>query len=199
VNKIVIAISLGFFVLVCDQVLKIWVKTTMFHGEWIRITDWFYIHFVENPGMAFGIELGGDEGKIILTLLRILIAVFILYYAIKSAGEGASTLFLISMTLILAGALGNIIDSVFYGVLFTESTPSRVASFNPGNGYAPLFMGKVVDMFYFPIIRTKLPEWIPFVGGSDFVFFQPVFNIADASITVGVFLLILINLFKKRQ
>ena len=161
-----IAILVIFSVLIIDQVIKIWIKTHMYWHESIRITDWFYIYFTENNGMAFGMEL---FGKLFLT-----------------------TGYIICVSLILTGALGNIIDSVFYGVIFNESTHSQIASFMPdGGGYSTWFYGKVVDMFYFPIIDTNWPTWMPFVGGEHFIFFSPIFNFADAAISCGIIALLL--------
>ena len=160
-------------------------------GEEIAIADWFIIHFTENNGMAFGLELGGIWGKILLTTFR-LVAIGGLIWLIKRLKEvGAPNLMLVSFSLVMAGALGNIIDSLFYGQLFSDSY-GELATFLPeGGGYAPLFQGKVVDMFYFPIFKGYLPDWVPFKGGDYFVFFRPVFNIADAAITVGVAMLLL--------
>lgn len=179
-------------VLVLDQALKIWVKTHMTLGEDIPISDWFIIHFTENPGMAFGMELGGSWGKLILSLFRI-ITVGVIVYWIKQLLRrphlpgGA----LIAVSLILAGAIGNILDSAFYGLLFSDSL-GQPASFLPAQGgYAGFLYGHVVDMFYFPLYRGYLPEWLPFWGGDYFVFFRPVFNIADFSISLGVGLLLL--------
>lgn len=167
----------------------------MYLGEEYKILDWFYIHFTENNGMAFGMEFGGDWGKLLLSLFRIVFVGFITSYILKLIRKNADKILIISSSLILAGAIGNIVDGVFYGVLFSESY-HQLASFLPeGGGYAPLFFGKVVDMFYFPIFKGYLPEWIPFWGGDYFVFFRPVFNIADAAISIGVGLIII---FQKR-
>lgn len=164
-------------VLVIDQLIKFWIKTNMYIGEEYHVAgNWFIIHFTENNGMAFGLELGGNYGKLALSLFRVF-AVFglgyIFYYVIKNKYHfGLIT----CVSLILAGALGNIIDSVFYGKLF---------------GYAELLHGRVVDMFYFPIIQGFYPDWFPVLGGQDFVFFRPVFNFADAAISIGVITIIL--------
>lgn len=176
-------------VLIIDQVIKILVKTNMYWHESIRITDWFYIYFTENPGMAFGMEI---FNKLFLTMFRIAAVVAIGWYIRRIIKEGLKTGYVVCVSLILAGALGNIIDSVFYGVIFNESTHSQIASFMPeGGGYTGWFYGKVVDMFYFPIIDTSWPEWMPLVGGDHFVFFSPIFNFADAAISCGIVALIL--------
>jgi signal peptidase II len=154
-------------------------------------SNWFELHFTENPGMAFGLELGGKWGKIVLTIFRIIASVIIMYYIKGLIKERSKTALVVLVSLILAGALGNIIDSLFYGQLFGASTYHQVAEFMPKEGgYAPLFMGKVVDMLYFPLVDTFWPDWIPYFGGSRFQFFRPVFNIADAAISIGVFSII---------
>ncbi len=177
-----------FSVIVIDQIIKVWVKTSMYLHESIHITDWFYIYFTENNGMAFGMEI---FGKLFLTLFRVVAVIIIGIYLSRIIKRKFKTGYIICISLILAGAVGNIIDSVFYGVLFEESTYSHIAAFNPSNGYESLFYGKVVDMFYFPIIDTFWPEWMPWVGGNRFIFFSPIFNFADASITCGIFALLL--------
>ena len=167
----------------------------MYLGQEYQILDWFYIHFTENNGMAFGMEFGGDWGKLALSLFRIVFVGFIASYLLKLIRKNADNILITSFSLILAGAIGNILDGVFYGVLFSESY-HQLASFLPeGGGYAPLFFGRVVDMFYFPIFKGYLPEWLPFWGGDYFVFFRPVYNIADAAISVGVGIMLL---FQKR-
>lgn len=159
--------------------------------EFLVIGDWFRIHFTENEGMAFGMKLGGHYGKLLLSLFRIVAVGFIAYYLFSIVRARQPVGLVISISLILAGALGNIIDSVFYGVLFSDST-TQVARFLPEEGgYAPWFHGRVVDMFYFPLFSGFFPEWLPFWGGEYFQFFRPVFNIADASITIGVFLILI--------
>ncbi|MDB2442873.1 lipoprotein signal peptidase [Flavobacteriales bacterium] len=178
-----------------DQALKIWVKTHMFLGQEYKILDWFYIHFTENNGMAFGMELGGDWGKLTLSLFRIVFVAFIVVYLIKLVNKKADQILISSLSLVLAGAIGNIIDGVAYGALFSDSY-HQTASFLPeSGGYAPMFFGKVVDMFYFPMFKGYLPEWLPYWGGEYAVFFRPVFNIADAAISIGVGIMIL---FQKR-
>jgi len=167
----------------------------MYLGQEYQILDWFYIHFTENNGMAFGMEFGGDWGKLALSLFRIVFVIFIVSYLMKLVRKNADKILITSLSLILAGAIGNILDGAFYGVLFSESY-HQLASFLPeGGGYAPLFFGRVVDMFYFPMFKGYLPEWIPFWGGDYFVFFRPVFNIADAAISIGVGIMLL---FQKR-
>mgnify|MGYP000420873552 FL=1 len=167
----------------------------MYLGQEYQILDWFYIHFTENNGMAFGMEFGGDWGKLTLSLFRIVFVGFIASYLLKLIRKNADKILITSLSLILAGAIGNILDGAFYGMLFSESY-HQLASFLPeGGGYAPLFFGRVVDMFYFPMFKGYLPEWIPFWGGDYFVFFRPVFNIADAAISGGVGIMVL---FQKR-
>lgn len=192
-NKILtkgqLSILIVFAVLIIDQLIKIWVKTHMFWHESIRITDWFFIYFTENNGMAFGMEI---IGKLFLTTFRIVAVVLIIMYLIKIVKQNLKTGYIVCISLILAGAIGNIIDCVFYGVLFSESTHSSIATLVPiGEGYSEWFYGKVVDMFYFPIIDTYWPEWMPFVGGEHFIFFSPIFNLADAAISCGIIALLL--------
>jgi len=182
------AVILILLVLLADQALKAWVKLTFFYDEAIPLFgDWAFLHFIENRGMAFGMEFGGDSGKLALTLLRIIAVIGIGWWLRQIARSGASTLQVMSVALVFAGALGNIIDSTFYGVIFSASTPFKLAELLPADGgYSSLFHGAVVDMFHFPIWRGTLPEWVPYMGGRYFEFFQPVFNIADAAITVGI-------------
>ena len=176
-------------VLIIDQIIKIWVKTSMYWHESIKITDWFYIYFTENNGMAFGMEI---FNKFFLTGFRIIAAIAITWLLIQYVKKNYKTGFLVCVSLILAGAIGNIIDCVFYGEIFSESTHSAIAKFVPiGDGYSDWFYGKVVDMFYFPLIETNWPEWMPFVGGEHFIFFSPIFNFADAAISCGIIALIL--------
>jgi len=180
-----------FLVLLADQALKIWVKTNMYLGQEFVITDWFIIHFTENPGMAFGMELGGNYGKPLLTIFRIIVVGGIFYWLTRLSKEGVKPIGITAVALIFAGALGNIIDSLFYGIFF-EGSYNQVADFLPsGGGYASFLHGKVVDMFYFPLYKGYLPEWLPFWGGDYFIFFRPIFNIADTAISVGVGLLLL--------
>jgi signal peptidase II len=176
-------------ILLIDQAIKIWVKTSMTLHESIHVFDWFYITFIENRGMAFGMEIGS---KIMLSLFRIVAIGALIYYIRLEVKRGTRTGYIVCLSLILAGAAGNLIDCMFYGLIFNESSPYYLSYFVPfGEGYAPFLMGKVVDMFYFPIIETEWPTWVPFVGGNHFVFFSPVFNFADACISVSVVYLIL--------
>ena len=188
-NGTIAALLTVFSVVIIDQLIKVWVKLSMYWHESIRITDWFHIYFTENNGMAFGMEF---IGKLFLTSFRIVAVILIGWYLNKIIKEGMKTGYIVCLSLIFAGALGNIIDSVFYGVLFSESTYSQIATFLPeGGGYASLMYGRVVDMFYFPIIDTIWPEWMPWVGGDRFVFFSPIFNFADAAISCGMIALLL--------
>jgi len=187
-------ISVILFVLIVDQALKIWVKTNMMYRAEIPLFgNWSMLHFVENPGMAFGIELGGEWGKLGLSIFRIIAVIFLSFYLRTLIKSKVSLGFLISAGLILAGAIGNIIDSAFYGLIFSASVyHGPVATFMPeGGGYASFLHGKVVDMFHFPLYRGHFPDWFPFWGGDPFEFFRPVFNVADVSITVGVASIIL--------
>ncbi|MBE6230202.1 MAG: lipoprotein signal peptidase [Bacteroidales bacterium] len=181
--------------LVIDQAIKFAVKLNMTLGESIPVLgDWFQICFVENNGMAFGMQFGGMVGKILLTLFRLLLIGFIIYYINKVLLKKSDTPtgVIVGVSLVLVGAIGNVIDCLFYGQIFSASSYLMVAELFPsGGGYAPLLMGKVVDMFYFPIIDTVLPEWVPIWGGEEFVFFRPVFNFADSCISVAVIYMLL--------
>lgn len=189
VSKGKIALATIFSVLIIDQIIKVWIKLTMKWHESIHITDWFQLFFTENNGMAFGMEI---FGKLFLTIFRIVVVCILGWYLYRIVKEKKKTGYIVCFSLILAGAVGNIIDSVFYGVLFSESTMIAPATFLPADGgYAPLFYGRVVDMFYFPIIQSSWPTWMPFVGGESFVFFSPIFNFADAAISCGMIALIL--------
>ncbi len=175
--------------LVIDQVIKFAVKLNMTLGESIPVFgNWFQICFIENNGMAFGMQFGGSLGKLALSLFRVVLIGFIIFYLRKLVKKADTpTGVLVGFSLILVGAIGNVIDCLFYGEIFSASTFSRVAELFPsGGGYSALLYGKVVDMFYFPIINTTWPDWVPFVGGDEFVFFRPVFNFADACISVAV-------------
>src|SRR5574344_42612 len=187
-----------FVLLLIDQAVKIWIKTHMTIGESIPVfVDWFQVYFIENNGIAFGMQFGGAIGKFFLTALRLVLIGVIIYYVKKLIESGSSRAFLTGVALILVGAIGNVIDSMFYGILFSESNFTQVAALFPeGGGYAPFMFGKVVDMLYFPIIDTTLPQWFPFKGGEQFIFFRPIFNIADSCITIGVFYLLL---FKRKE
>lgn len=188
-NKGLVAILVIALVLIIDQASKIWVKTHMSLGEMIEITSWFKIHFIENNGMAFGLEVGG---KLFLSLFRIIAIGFIGYYLYQLVKRGFKKGYIICISLILAGAFGNIIDSVFYGEIFSASYPGTVATFVPlGEGYSGWLHGKVVDMLSFPLIESTFPSWFPVWGGEDFTFFSPIFNIADSAITVGIFILLI--------
>lgn len=189
----IISITIILTILLLDQILKIWIKTHFAIGDEIKITNFFYLHFIENEGMAFGMSF---FDKKYLTLFRIAASIGIAYYIYKSIKNNSEQLFIISLSLIFAGAIGNIIDSLFYGQIFTESTLFSNATWTPwGQGYAPIFYGKVVDMLYFPLISGTYWSWIPIVGGTSFTFFAPVFNIADASITIGVILILVYEIF----
>lgn len=184
--------TIVLLVLLIDQALKIWVKTHMMLGEEFNVVgDWFIIHFIENNGMAFGMELAGKFGKIILSVFRILAVIGIGYYLYQLTLKKASTGLIISISLVLAGALGNIIDSAFYGLIFNDSYPQVATLFPAEGGYAPFLHGKVVDMFYFPLMEGNFPEWLPRWGGDHYVFFRPVFNVADSAITIGIVLILI--------
>ena len=181
-----LAVIITVAILIIDQVIKIEVKTNMCLHQSIRITDWFYINFIENNGMAYGITF---INKLVLSIFRIIAVTVIGYYLWRQTRQKARYGYIICLAMILAG---NIFDSMFYGLIFNASSPYYVSYFVPfGQGYAPFLMGKVVDMFYFPIIDTYWPQWMPLVGGEHFIFFSPVFNFADACISVGVVVLLL--------
>jgi signal peptidase II len=182
-----------FIILLADQILKFWIKLNMTIGEEFHVFgDWFIIHFTENEGMAFGLSFGGEFGKLALSLFRIVAIAAISWYLWDLIKKKMPFGLILSITLILAGAIGNLIDSAFYGLIFSHSSYHTRALFLPeAGGYSSFLHGKVVDMFYFPVIQGYYPVWIPFWGGQEFIFFRPVFNIADSSITVGVLMLIL--------
>ena len=188
-NKGLMAVCIVIAILVIDQVIKILVKTNMCLHDSIEITPWFYISFVENSGMAYGMTF---INKIVLSLFRIVAVTVIGYYIWLQVKENARRGYVICLAMIMAGAAGNIFDSMFYGLFFSQSTIYQPSYLVPlGEGYAPFLQGKVVDMFYFPLIETTLPDWLPIWGGQPYVFFSPVFNFADACISVGVVLLLL--------
>ncbi len=176
-------------ILLIDQIIKIWVKTNMTLHEVISVTSWFKICFIENNGMAYGMEIGS---KLLLSLFRIVAISVGVYYLYLQTIRRAKFCYIACLALVIAGAVGNVIDCMFYGLIFNASSEYYTSFVVPfGTGYAPFLMGKVVDMFYFPLIVTTWPEWIPVYGGSEFIFFSPIFNFADASISVGVVLLLL--------
>lgn len=184
-----LAVVLVLVILFVDQIIKIWVKTHMTLHEQIEILSWFKIVFIENNGMAYGMEIGS---KLVLSVFRIVAIALLGYYLSRTVIKQARWGYIICLSMVLAGAAGNIFDSMFYGLIFNSSSEYYVSYFVPfGTGYAPFLMGKVVDMFYFPLITTTWPDWIPVVGGNPYVFFSPIFNFADASISVGVVMLLL--------
>ena len=184
------AVAIVVAILLIDQIIKIEVKTNMTLGEAKRVTDWFYIEFIENNGMAYGMKF---INKLVLSLFRLFAIGFIGYYLAKIIKKNVAPLgYIVLIAMVLAGAAGNLIDCLFYGLIFDASTPFTVSQFVPfSEGYSTFLHGKVVDMFYFPIIQTTWPEWVPYFGGSEYVFFSPVFNFADACISVGVVALLL--------
>lgn len=190
-----IATAIILTVIILDQILKIWVKTHFYLNEDLEITSWFHLHFIENNGMAFGMEFGP---KIFLTIFRLVLAGGLIWVLVRIKGMAAvKTGFLVCLALIIAGAIGNIIDCVFYGVIFNNPMPPEVAQMFPADGgYATLFHGRVVDMLYFPLFSFTWPGWMPGVGGQEFLFFQPVFNLADAAISCGM---IAVLIFYPRQ
>lgn len=197
-RKLFVALTI-FLVILIDQSLKVWVKTHMAYGEEIQLFgyDGALIHFVENNGMAFGLSLGPHYGKLLLTLFRITAVVFLFIYLFRLVREGADRLLLLGFALIQAGALGNIIDSVFYGYIFSESSfHGGIATIFPKEGgYAPLLYGRVVDMLYLPLFYGTYPAWMPLLGGKSYLFFRPVFNVADVAISVGVIILLFYYFF----
>ena len=205
-SKLQKSILIVVLVLLVDQILKIWIKTNMTLGqEFPVIGNWFIIHFVENNGMAFGFEFGGNYGKIFLSLFRVIAVFGIGWYILQLIKKGLPMGFIACVSLIFAGAIGNIIDSAFYGLIFNDSYGVVSTLFPAGGGYASFLHGRVVDMFYFPLFSGVFPNWVPFVGGTDFQFFRPVFNVADSAISVGIFSIIIFyrkqfnNLDKKEK
>ena len=191
------SILLIALLLIADQFLKIWVKTHMILGDEIHFFgNWGMLHFVENNGMAFGMEMGGKPGKLVLSVFRIIAIFAIGWFLFSIIKKNVNLGLILAVSVIFAGAIGNIIDSAFYGMIFSESYLQPAVLFPPGGGYSSFLHGKVVDMFYFPVINTHWPDWSPFRPGESFIFFRPVFNIADSSITCGV---ISIILFQKRM
>lgn len=200
-------------IIIVDQALKIWIKTSHPTGEVVRVLgmDWFRLHFIENPGMAWGWKFGNETGKVVLTLFRLAAVIFGTWYLGRIVKQKYRRGFIVCAALIYAGALGNLIDSMFYGMIFDKGLhyiPSMsdyqgyegIASLSFSDGYASFLHGSVVDMLYFPMFDGKFPDWLPFIGGDEFEFFSPIFNIADASISVGVITLLLFQKrFFKRQ
>ena len=191
------SIFLILFILIFDQAIKIWVKTHMQIGDEIHLLGKYgMLHFIENNGMAFGIEMGGKKGKIILSIFRV-IAIFGIGWFLTTLYRKKSNLGLIlAVSAILAGAIGNLIDSAFYGMIFSESFSQPAILFPPGGGYSSFLQGRVVDMLYFPVINTHWPMWSPFRPGESFIFFRPVFNMSDSAITCGVFAILI---FQKKM
>jgi signal peptidase II len=191
------AILIIALIIIADQTLKIWIKTHYTFGEVMRIGgfNWAKLYFIENKGMAWGWEFGGDWGKMILTLFRLAAVIFGTWYLGKIVKQQYHKGFIICASLIYAGALGNLLDSMFYGLIFEESTYAHVAKIFPPHGYAGFLHGRVVDMLYFPMVDSQFPKWFPVFGGEKFEFFSPIFNIADASISAGV---ITLFVFQKR-
>ena len=199
-NRLWLAVAIILAILVIDQVIKIMVKTHMHIGESIPVFgSWFQILFIENEGMAFGMHFGGSVGKILLSVFRLAASVGIAWFIVYLIKKESRKFLIVSMALVFAGAVGNIIDSCFYGLIFSESTFEVATMFPEEGGYAPFLFGKVVDMFYFPIIDTTLPEWVPIWGGEHFTFFNAIFNFADAAITIGIFMLVIDQIFSSKK
>lgn len=188
-----IVIILISAMLLIDQVVKIWIKTHWTLDYHVDVLgDWFYLRFIENPGAAFGMELGGEYGKLILSVFRIFAVGVLGWYIVRLIKRKAGMGVIVGFTMIFAGAMGNILDSAFYGLIFSESTVSSVAQVFPeGGGYAGFLHGKVVDMLYFPIWHGVFPSWLPWIGSEPFLFFSPIFNFADSYITCGVIYMML--------
>lgn len=182
--------------IVVDQVVKILVKTNMQIGEDIPlIGEWCRLHFIENEGFAFGMSMGGATGKVVLTLVRLVASAVIAWLLVRMVKGGTRSSLVVSLALIFAGAVGNLVDSCFYGLIFNESYYSVATLFPADGGYAPLLQGKVVDMFYFPLFEFDWPTWVPLVGGNHFEFFNAIFNVADSAITVGIVWLMIDQFF----
>jgi signal peptidase II len=191
------SLLLIFLILLADQVLKIWIKTHLVIGQDIHIFgERGMLHFIENNGMAFGMEMGGKPGKLILSIFRIIAIFGIGWYLSALYRKKANLGLILAVSAIMAGAMGNIIDSAFYGMIFSESYNQPAILFPPGGGYSSFLHGRVVDMFYFPVINTHWPDWMPLLQGKSFVFFRPVFNLSDSAITCGVFSILI---FQKRM
>lgn len=188
------AYLLVFLVILIDQIVKIYIKTHFLYGDAgeFVVTDWCRLHFIENEGMAWGTEIPGQYGKLFLTVFRLLVVPVIIYWLYDSVKKNASKPLILAISLILAGAIGNIIDSVFYGVIF-DNPMDKTATLFSSNPYGKLFYGRVVDMFYFPLFDGNFPSWIPFIGGNHFRFFNAIFNVADFAISVGIGILIVFN------
>lgn len=189
-SKGLLAAAIIIAVILIDQILKIWVKTNFYLGEELYITSWFRLLFIENNGMAFGMELGN---KLFLTFFRLCLAGALIWYIWKIRRASVVAVgYIICLSLIVAGAIGNIIDCLFYGLIFNNPAPPAVATlFPPEGGYATLFHGRVVDMLYFPLFSFTWPDWMPWIGGTEFEFFRPIFNFADAAITVGILAMVI--------
>ncbi len=187
------AIFIIILVLIVDQISKVYIKTSFFYNEEVVVFDWFRIHFIENNGMAWGAEFGGKTGKLFLTIFRLFAITGIGYWLYTSIKKNAHTALIVAVSLIFAGAMGNIIDSVFYGVLFDTPGGHDTATLFAEQPYGKLFFGKVVDMLYFPMWEGDLPSWIPYYGGKPFTFFNAIFNVADTAISTGVGILIVFN------
>jgi len=195
-NSYIGPIALITGLLLCDQLIKVYIKTHFYLGEQIPVLgSWFYLHFTENNGMAFGMELAGKTGKLLLSLFRAAAIVGLGYYLYRQIKQNADKILIYTLSLVLAGAAGNLIDCCFYGWFFSDSLNGLSTFLPSGGGYAPFLFGRVVDMFYFPLFSGQFPEWLPIWGGEYFEFFRPVFNLADAYISVGVGLMLV---FQKR-
>jgi signal peptidase II len=200
-NKIK-SILIILLILIADQVLKIWIKTHMMLGDEIVIfKNWFIIHFVENNGMAFGFEFGNSTGKYFLSIFRLVAVGAIAWYLTTLWRKKVPFGLIASFSLIMAGAIGNILDSAYFGLIFDESYGKASTLFPAAGGYAPFLQGRVVDMFYFPLFSGQYPLWLPFIGGQEYIFFRPVFNLADSSITVGIFIILIFyrRFFDKKE
>src|SRR5665811_2577320 len=191
------AVLFIILILIADQILKLWVKTHMVIGQEIHLFgNRGMLHFIENNGMAFGMEMGGRTGKLILSLFRMVAIAGICWFLISLIKKKSNIYLILSVSAILAGAMGNLIDSAFYGMIFSEGYSQPAVLFPTEGGYSSFLLGRVVDMFYFPVINTHWPDWSPFRPGESLIFFRPVFNVADSSITCGVFAIVL---FQKKM